>query len=264
MKPPSDQTARIVLPVVTGCLLLLCWYAAKAVWQLHDFILPAPHDVVLAFFREADTLWRAAIVTFLGALIGFSAAVSLGFVLALAMAALRPLRYGLYPFVIFMQMIPILATAAIVVILFDVGLQSVAFIAFLIGFFPVVASTLQGLQSVPEGQRELFRLYKASPLQELFLLRVPNSLPYFFTGAKIAATLAVIGSVTGEIFAGSSTGAGGLGFMIMIYKSELKIPAIYAATLVCCLLGFIFVTAVILARRFALRHWHESAMVDPE
>lgn len=264
MKPSGDATARIVLPIITGCLILLCWYGIKAIWDLHDFILPAPHDVLLAFFMEADTLWRAALVTFLGALIGFIAAVSLGFVLAMAMAALRPLRYGLYPFVIFMQMIPILATAAIVVIFFDVGLQSVAFIAFLIGFFPVVASTLQGLQSVPEGQRELFRLYKAGPLQELFLLRVPNSLPFFFTGAKIAATLAVIGSVTGEIFAGSSSGAGGLGFMIMVYKAELKTPAIYAATLICCLLGFFFVAVVILARRHALRNWHESTVPESE
>jgi ABC-type nitrate/sulfonate/bicarbonate transport system permease component len=52
--------------------------------------------------------------------------------------------------------------------------------------------------------------------------------------------------------------------MIMVYKSELKIPAIYAATLVCCLLGFLFVALVIRARRSALRHWHESAMADPE
>ena len=163
-----------------------------------------------------------------------------------------------------MQMTPILATAAIVVILFDVGLQSVALIAFLIGFFPIVASTLQGLISVPEGQREMFRLYKANPMQELILLRLPNSLPYFFTGAKIAATLAVIGSVTGEIFAGSTDGSGGLGFLIMIFKSELKISAIYAATLICCLMGFLFVSVVLYFRHLALHKWHESALPEQE
>jgi len=169
-----------------------------------------------------------------------------------------------YPFVIFMQMTPIIATAAIVVILFDVGLPSVALIAFLIGFFPVAASTLQGLLSTPEAQLEMFRLYKASPLQELFLLRVPYGLPWFFTGAKVAATLAVIGSVTGEIFAGSSDGSGGLGFLILVYKSELKIAALYAATLVCCLLGFLFVAAVLYFKRLALHRWHESALPPGE
>lgn len=259
MKPSRDTMARLLLPVLTGCLLLAAWVGIKAAWQLHDFIIPAPQDVVLAFLREAGPLGRGAMVTFLGALMGFAGAVILGFFLSVAMAAFRFLRYGLYPFVIFMQMIPILATAAIVVIFLDVGLPSVALIAFLIGFFPVVASTLHGLLSVPEEPLEMFRLYQASPWQELFLLRVPHSLPSFFTGAKIAATLAVIGSVTGEIFAGSSSGTGGLGFLIMIYKAELEIAALYAATLLCCLLGFVFVGLVLLCRHLALRHWHESA-----
>lgn len=264
MNPPADKFLRVALPVLTGLFLIGAWYTIKHVGNLHDLILPAPHDVLTAFHEERDTLLPAAGITLAGAVIGFAGALSLGFALGLVMAAFKLVRYSLYPFVLFMQMVPILATAAIIVILFDVGLQSVALIAFLIGFFPVVASTLQGLLSVPEGQHEMFRLYQASPLQELFLLRVPYSLPYVFTGAKIAATLAVIGSVTGEIFAGSSSGAGGLGFMILIYKAELKVSAIYAATLLCCLLGFAFVGLVIALRQATLRHWHESAMPGPE
>ena len=260
MKAMGILRPRIILPILTGCLLLALWYGIKEIWNLHDFILPAPHQVLGSFSEEWKTLLRATLVTFAGAGTGFIASVVIGFLVSLALVTSKWLRHGIYPYILFMQMIPIIATAAIIVILFDVGLQSVAMIAFLIGFFPIVASTLQGLLSVPEEQREMFRLYKASPLQELFLLRVPNSLPYFFTGAKIAATLAVIGSVTGEIFAGSSDGSGGLGFMIMIYKSELKIDALYAATLVCSLLGFIFVIVVLYFKRLALHKWHESAL----
>lgn len=264
MNPLRQNPLKVVLPVISGCLLLALWYGAKALWNLHDFILPAPHQVVLAFVREWPVLLRATWVTFLGAGMGFVASVVVGFSMSLALVSSKWLRYGIYPYIIFMQMTPIIATAAIVVILFDVGLQSVALIAFLIGFFPIVASTLQGLISVPEGQQEMFRLYKASPMQELFLLRVPNSLPWFFTGAKIAATLAVIGSVTGEIFAGSTNGSGGLGFLIMIFKSELKIAALYAATLICCLVGFVFVAAVLYFRHLALHKWHESAFSGQE
>jgi NitT/TauT family transport system permease protein len=243
-------------------LILGIWYAVKGIWQIHDFLLPAPHDILGAFISERSSLIQATLVTFTGSFLGLLAAVVLGFSMSLLMAFCRTIRTALYPYIIFMQMSPLIATAAIVVILFDVGLQSVVMIAFLICFFPIVASTLQGLQSVPEKQLEMFRLYRASPLKELFLLRVPYALPWFFTGAKIAATLAVIGSVTGEIFAGSSNGSGGLGFMIMIFKSELKISAIYASTLICCTMGFLFVGTVILIRNRVLRHWHESAFVD--
>lgn len=260
MNPRNQRLARIILPVITGGILIALWYGIKAFYGLHDFILPAPHDVLIAFGSEWKLLARASGITFAGATVGFLSAVFIGFTMSLAMASIKCLRYGLYPFVVFMQMIPIIATAAIIVILFDVGLQSVALIAFLIGVFPIIASTLQGLLTVPEGQLEMFKLYKANPWQELVLLRIPNSLPYFFTGTKIAATLAVIGAVTGEIFAGSSDGSGGLGFLIMIFKSELKIAAIYAATLVCCLMGFLFVGLVLYFKHLALRKWHESAL----
>ena len=258
MSSAKDWLPRVLLPILTGCLFMAIWYGIKSGFRIHDFILPAPHDVLFAFVEESETLFRATKTTFMGASLGFLAALILGFSLSLCMTTFKYLRYSLYPYIIFMQMTPIIATAAIIVIILDVGLQSVVLIAFLIGFFPIVASTLQGLMSVPQGQRELFKLYKASPLQELFLLRVPNALPYFFTGAKIAATLAVIGSVTGEIFAGSTDGSGGLGFMIMIYKSDLKIAAIYAATVICCLMGFVFVSIVLAAKYIFLHHWHDS------
>ena len=260
MRPLHDKSLRLILPAVAGGCLIVLWYGLKAALNLHDLILPAPHDVLVAFVEERRTLFPATGITFMGAGIGFLASVVVGFAMALALVSSKWLRYAIYPYVIFMQMTPIIATAAIIVILFGVGLQSVALIAFFIGFFPIVASTLQGLLSIPEGQEEMFRLYRAKPVQELVLLRVPNSLPYFFTGLKIAATLAVIGSVTGEIFAGSSQGAGGLGFMIMVYKSELKIAAIYAATLICCVLGFVFVSVVLYFRHLALHKWHESAL----
>ncbi len=254
----NDRGLRFLLPILTGLVLIALWYGIKILLNLHDYILPAPHQVLQAFSAEFDTLLRATLMTFSGAFLGFLAAVILGAAMALLMVSFRYLRYSLYPFVIFMQMSPIIATAAIVVIIFDVGLQSVVMIAFLIGFFPIVASALQGLRSVPKRHLELFKLYRSKPWQELFWLRVPYALPYFFTGAKIAATLAVIGSVTGEIFAGSTDGSGGLGFMIIVYKSELKISAIYAATLICCVLGFLFVSLVLYLRWICLRHWHDS------
>lgn len=257
----SELRLRILLPILTGILLIGIWYAIKYGFGIHDYILPAPHQILLAFVDERASLARATLMTFAGALLGFLAATLLGGAMSLLMVSFRYLRFSLYPFIIFMQMSPIIATAAIVVIILDVGLQSVVTIAFLIGFFPIVASTLQGLASVPESHLELFRLYRAKPWQELFWLRLPYALPYYFTGAKIAATLAVIGSVTGEIFAGSTDGSGGLGFMIIIYKSELKIAAIYAATLICCVMGFLFVSAVLYLKWLCLRHWHDSFII---
>lgn len=253
-----ERWQKILLPILAGAVLLGLWSGIKAWFELPSFLLPGPTEVLRAGWSERSTLMTATWTTFRGAGLGFLLAVSVGFCMSLLLVSITWLRHGLYPYIIFMQMVPIIATAAIIVIWLDVGIQSVAAIAFLIGFFPVVASTLQGLLSTPVQQVELFRMYQASRWQELFLLRVPAALPYFFTGAKIAATLAVIGSVTGEIFAGSSTGGGGLGFMIIIYKSSLRIPALFAATFICCILGFIFVGSVLYLKWLSLHKWHDS------
>jgi NitT/TauT family transport system permease protein len=253
---------QLLPPAVFGLVLLLLWSLGLQLLAIHPLLIPGPQDVASALVDDRAAIAVAAWVTIRGAALGFAMAVICGFTLGCALVMCRWLRLAAYPYVLLRQMMPVLAVAAIIVIIFDVGLQSVALIAFFIGCFPVLAATLQGLQSVPKAERELLQLYKASRWQELYLLRIPHALPYTFTGAKIAATLAVIGSVTGEIFAGSSTGSGGLGFLIITFKSELNVAGIYAVTLVCCAIGFVFVGAVLLLRKRLLGSWHPSISQD--
>ena len=262
MNRHNSDPGRWLWPLLFGSGWVGLWYAVKYGFSFPAYLLPAPHEIIDALWQERGPLARATLATALGSLGGFLGAVLIGSLVSLLIHAFSFLRRGLYPFIIFMQMVPIIATAAIIVIWLGVGLQSVAMIAFLIGFFPILASTLAGLSSVPEQQEELFRLYKANRWQELFYLRVPTALPHFFTGPKIAATFAVIGAVTGEVFAGSTHSGGGLGFMILIYKSSLKMPALFAATFICCLLGFLFVGGVLTARWLCLRKWHESTTTE--
>jgi NitT/TauT family transport system permease protein len=96
-------------------------------------------------------------------------------------------------------------------------------------------------------------------LQQLFFLRVPAALPYFFTGLRIAATLAPIGAVVADMNAGSSAGdGGGLGFQAIIYSSQARYPALFATAAVTCVLGFVFNAAVLAVAWLALHHWHDS------
>ncbi|MCC5842051.1 MAG: ABC transporter permease subunit [Opitutales bacterium] len=245
--------SRLFPPLLVGLLLVAAWYALRHFLALEAFRLPVPHEILAAIWKERQTLAGGVRVTFLASLGGFFAATFFGLALSLILTASRTLRRGFLPFVVLMQVIPIIATAAIVVTWLDAGFPAIITIAFFIGFFPVVANTLAGLRAVPAEQLELFRLYKATPLQELFLLRLPTAWPYFLTGAQIAATLAVIGSVTGEIFAGSSANAG-LGFLIISYRASFETAAVFAATALCALLAMVFWGAVrLVPTRFPAR-----------
>ena len=225
----------------------------------HRFLLPAPHAVLNAFAERGPQLWAATLSTATGAFLGFFAATVLSIVFALTLSLSPLVRAGLYPWLMALQLTPIIIFAPILILWVGPGLKSVIIITFLISFFPLVVNTTQGLVSTDRLLVDLFRMGRASRFQQLFLLRVPAALPYFFTGLRIAATLAPIGAIAGDAYAGNSAGGqGGLGFLSLIYSAQFQIPALFATALVSCLLGFLFAGAVVWLSWTVLHRWHDS------
>jgi NitT/TauT family transport system permease protein len=256
----NRRLRHFLLPFLTGVLVIAAWYARRATLEEEmRFLLPSPGQVLAALRDNRETLTRAAMNTAQGAIIGFGCAVAGSFVVALVMSLARWVRSSLYPYLMILQMTPIVILAPILIIWVGAGLKSVAIITFLISFFPLVVNTTQGLVATDRNLVELFRLHRAKPWQELFLLRVPAALPYFFTGLRIAAVLAPIGAITGDFTAGSSAGdGGGLGFQALIYLGEAKYPALFATAGIGCVLGFVFTAAVLSLSWLALHQWHDS------
>jgi NitT/TauT family transport system permease protein len=251
---------NVLLPAVIGALMIAVWYALRhALSDDYKFLLPTPDEIWAALQANSESLGRATYNTAKGALLGFGAAVVVSFGLALFLSLSSLVRASLYPYLMILQMTPIIVIAPILVLWVGAGLASVVIITFLICFFPLVVNTTQGLISTDRNLVELFRMYRAGKIQEVLLLRVPAALPYFFTGLRIAAVLAPIGALVGDYTAGSSAGdGGGLGFQTIIYSSQAKYPALFATAGVTCALGFVFAATVNSLSWFALHKWHDS------
>ncbi len=250
----------VLLPAATGAAVLACWYIVRALLSEDmRFFLPSPGQVLGAFRDERATLLHAAVNTGIGAALGFACAIAISAGLALLLSASGLVRIALYPYLMVLQMTPVIVFAPILVLWVGAGLKSVVIITFLICFFPLVVNTTQGLVSTDARLLELFRMWRATRWQQLWQLRVPAALPYFFTGLRIAATLAPIGALVGDYTAGSSAGdGGGLGFRTIMYSSRAMYPALFATAASTCLLGFAFTAAVLGLNWLALRHWHDS------
>ena len=224
-------------------------------FEFDSIIIGAGHNGLAC----AATLARAALNTTQGALLGFALAVIVSSFFALALSLSRLVRIGLYPYLMILQMTPVIVFAPILVIWVGAGLKSVTIITFLICFFPLVVNTTQGLDSTDRHLVELFAMWRTSRLQQVLYLRVPAALPYFFTGLRIAATLAPIGALVGDYTAGSSAGdGGGLGFQAIIYSSQAKYAALFATAATTCILGFIFTAGVLSLSWLVLHQWHDS------
>jgi NitT/TauT family transport system permease protein len=254
------KAVRKVLPAVTGVAMIAAWYAVCFSLSADQrFLLPTPSEVGRAFIEKGPALFGAAMTTGGGALLGFGLAVTVSFAIGLFLSLSPLVRASFYPYLMILQMTPIIVIAPILILWVGPGLKSVTVITFLICFFPMVVNTTQGLISTDRNLVDFFRMCKASRWQEIWLLRVPASLPYFFTGLRIGATLAPIGAIVGDYIAGNSAGGqGGLGFLTIIYSSQFQMGALFATAIVGCLLGFIFVAGVIALSWLCLHKWHDS------
>lgn len=246
-------------PVLSGGLFIALWYGVRAASGLQSWILPTPEEIFRAAWLERATLFRAAGGTAVGALGGFLAAALAGLLIALGLGGARWLRTGFYPWLLVLQMTPVIVLAPIIVLWAGPGLPGIITVTFLISFFPIVVNTTQGLLSADANMVDLFQMYGATRWQELRLLRLPSAMPYFLSGLRIAATLAPIGAIFGEYLVGNASGGtGGLGFLVYVYNTQIKIPALFATALTSCLLGFIFVAAISWLNWSLLHRWHDS------
>jgi NitT/TauT family transport system permease protein len=160
------------------------------------------------------------------------------------------------PFAIAANAVPIIAFAPITNNWFGTLNQlSKMVIAAVLCFFPVLVNTLRGLTSVRPQQIELMRSYASGELEIFRRVRIPNALPYIFTGLKVATVLAMIGAIVGDYFGGSQDA---LGIQIRRQAGVFAFTEAWAAIVVASILGILFYGAVAAVERLTMG-WHPSA-----
>jgi NitT/TauT family transport system permease protein len=240
--------------------LLAIWQLVLWIFNVPPYMLPSPWAVARAVVARFPSLLNSFAITAAESAGGLIASIIVGVLVALFFAQSRWVRRMLYPYTILLQTVPIIAIAPLILMWIGAGTAAVALIAFIISLAPVIANTTQGLVSVDENLVNLFLMHNASRAQILFKLRLPHAVPSLFVGIRIASGIAVIGAVTGELYAGSSrVGEGGLGYSILYASSQLQTDYLFALVLAATVLGFSFFFVVMFLEWYFLHRWHESA-----
>ena len=246
-------------PFIVVLIVLALWQFLPPRLGIPPFILPTLTYMWAEVVDHQEQFTSAVIVSGVTAAIAFILSGLLGILWALIMVRWDLVRRIVYPYAIMFHSVPVIAFAPLIIIWFGVGHFSILLIAVIVGFFPVVANTVVGLQSASSSSVDLFKVYGASTRQTLWKLRLPSALPFIMAGLRISASLAVIGTIIGEYVAGTSAGSGGLGYIIISAARNLQIGYVFAAAIVSALLGIAYFGLVVLAARYVLGPWHESA-----
>ncbi len=254
----SSRLGAVLAPLLALLVMLAVWEGLTRAFAVPVYLLPPPSAVLAAAAHDAGALATGALMTGRAALIGFALSAVLGALAAMALASSRLLERAFYPYTIFLQTVPIVAVAPLLVLWFGPGLRAVAVSAFIVSVFPVIANTLAGLRSVDPGLRDLFQLYGAGRLATLVKLSIPSAVPSIVTGLRVASGLAVIGTIVGEFVAGFSEDSAGLGILVLSSYRQLRTDLLFAAVLTAAALGLALFGAVNLVGALLLRRWHPS------
>jgi NitT/TauT family transport system permease protein len=223
------------------------------------FLLRPPHEVVQVGFLDWDnfsdileSLWSSTKV----AMIGLAIAICIGLILAIMMSQAKIVERAIFPFMVTLQSIPILAIVPLIAFWFGTGQRSRVVVCVIISLFPIIVNTLFGLQSADRGLHDLLTLHHADRVTRMRKLMFPNALPAVFAGLRISAGLSVIGAIVGDFFFGK--GDAGIGQLLRRYANQLAGEELLAAVIMSSALGVtVFLSFGWLQQR-AIGRWHET------
>lgn len=264
-RPPErtsigQHLARIAVPIAMLILLVVIWQVYVVAYNVPHYILPAPTRIAESLVTDWPILGAALLVTLKITFLALLIALIGGVALAIIMVQSRWIELALYPYAVILQVTPIIAIAPLILIYAPSTQAALLICAWIVAFFPILSNTSQGLRSTDHNLLNLFELYGASRWQTLIHLQIPNALPYFLAGLRIAGGLALIAAVVAEFAAGSAGAGSGLAFRLLESQFRLNIPRLFAALILLSLTGVLIFFATSLISHLLLRNWHESAV----
>src|ERR1700749_3669620 len=262
-KPKSQTSVSKALKSAWGrpflflILIVVVWDLSIRLFKIPAYQIPAPADVVAVLWQDWPELLRQAWPTTYATVCGFLLSALFGIPVAMLIAGSKTIESYVYPLLVFSQSVPKIAIAPLFVVWFGFGIIPKVISAFLLGFFPVVVSAVQGFKSVDPDMVDLARAMQGSRAKVFLAVNLPHAMPAIFSGLKVSVTLAVGGAVVGE-FVGSNSG---IGYVLQRSIGTFDLPTMFAALVILALLGVILFWVVDRIERLVIP-WHVSQRED--
>jgi NitT/TauT family transport system permease protein len=258
--------STVIGPFVTLLLFLALWEymhrdGMRRFFDKPGFLVPSPVTVIDQSFL--DSVVRSQMIkgfcwTAFAAFIGLAISVVVGISIAVLMAQAEWIERSMYPYLVALQAIPVLAVVPLIGSIFGGGLGSRVFVCVMISIFPIVTATLFGLTSGEPAQHDLFTLRRVSRRTRLRKLQFPGAMPAIFTGFRISAGLAVVGAVVGEQFFREGDKPG-IGVVIEQFRQKARFPQVYGGLIVTAALGIGVFLLFGLLGKAVVGKWYEPS-----
>lgn len=232
--------------------------AGVLAWQLVALAkpswIPTLGEIGSSLSGNWSLLWGDTVVTLWSALAGLGIGAAVAFALAVAMCEARLADRAVMPVAVLVYVTPVVALTPGISLVFGIGVWPKLVVTALVVFFPFLVNVRAGLSAVEPEALEVLDSLAASRAEVLWRLRLPASVPYLASGARICVPLSLVGAVIAG-FAAASNGSGGLGLAVFLANENGQLGFEYAAVLCLAVLGIVLSGLVALAERRLMLAW---------
>jgi NitT/TauT family transport system permease protein len=233
--PGSRPWARYGAILAIHIAAVLLWQAAVSYFHIRAFILPSPLAMLRTLSAPTYDWINNSLTTTIEIGGGFALALVVGVGMALLFSWSRLLTLLLFPLFVTLNMIPKVALGPLVIVWLKYGIFPNMLITFSLCVFPILLTTARGLREVEPDLLDLVHALKGSRWQLFTKIQLPGSLPYIFSGMKVASILAVAGAVVGEFIASDR----GLGYLMIQVQASLDTAAMLMSVFLLTLIGVV-------------------------
>lgn len=245
------KNRRTFYPIYAALGIIIIWQISVHILSIPKYMLPGPYVVIEEIYSKAYFLFRHSLVTLYESLFGLVLAIMFAIPASIVVVWFERIERMVMPLMVFFKTVPMVAIAPLFIIWFGFGTLPKVLISILLAYFPIVVELITGLRAVEPEFLDLMKSISASRLQTFIKLQIPNSLPYLFTGMKMASLLSLSGAITAE-FMGSKRG---LGYLILSANNQLETTLLFASLVVLLFIGKLLFSLMEWIERYLLS-WH--------
>ncbi|MFV0489131.1 MAG: ABC transporter permease, partial [Vibrio fluvialis] len=248
---PHDLGRALVRVLVTLsgiALAIAIWWAVVEIFDIAPYVVPTPDAVFESLVDDRSTLIENAVPTIVEALLGFTIGNLIAITVAIIFVHNQTAERSLFPVAVFIQTVPLVAIAPVLVLAFGTGMTSKVIIAALMTLFPTLVNMVRGLKAISTQTEELFRVTSATKRDLFWKARTYASLPYLFSSLKIASTSAVIGAIVAE-WVGADKG---IGYLIIQATYNFQTALLYSTMIVGAMLAIILFAIVSIVEKLTI------------
>jgi len=233
------------LPVIPIAIVIVSWQFASISGIVPPYMLPSPLRVITVFIDDFNLLTRHMLFTLMEAMTGLFLAVITAFVLAIIMDINSLIKKSLTPILLLTQTMPVIAIAPLLILWMGYGLAPKIMLVFLTCFFPVTIGLLGAFASADNDALRLLQSMGAKKWQLYRYIKIPQGLPAFFSGLKIAASYSIIGAVVAEWLGGDA----GLGVYMIRVRRSYSFDKMFAVIILISVLSLLLIKLVTLIEK---------------